>query len=77
MGTAITKEVFLNALTCPSAAWRIASSTTETPPSPGDLLRMEEGKEVGRRARLVMAGGVYVAGGNVAVAMPEDGVALA
>ncbi|MBN2466457.1 hypothetical protein JXD38_12625, partial [candidate division WOR-3 bacterium] len=55
----ITKETFLEAQECPTRAWlnrRVAGGA----PTPADLLRMEEGMEVHRRARALLPGAVRV-----------------
>jgi hypothetical protein len=54
----VTKEVFLEALACLTRGWFIKNLDSE-PPSVGDLLRMEEGKEVHRRARALFPSGVF------------------
>lgn len=54
----VTKEVFLEALACLARGWFIKNLDSE-PPSVGDLLRMEEGKEVHRRARSLFPTGVF------------------
>ncbi|MFC1526218.1 DUF2779 domain-containing protein [Candidatus Latescibacterota bacterium] len=46
----VTKGVFLNALTCPTLGWRTRKSEGK-PPSDAERFRMEQGQEVGRRAR--------------------------
>jgi hypothetical protein len=59
----LTKEVFLEALACLTRAWFIKNLDSE-PPSVGDLLRMEEGKEVHRRARSLYPQGVFAGNPN-------------
>ena len=56
----VTKEVFLTALDCRTAGWFVRQQPVAGAPTPGDLLRMEEGKEVGRRARNVFPDGTFV-----------------
>ncbi|MBN2465635.1 hypothetical protein JXD38_08470, partial [candidate division WOR-3 bacterium] len=55
----ITKETFLEALECPTRAW-YNRGVGGGAPSTGDLLRMEEGMEVHRRARALLPGAVRV-----------------
>lgn len=73
----VTKEIFLNGLTCRTAGWFIRHQVGIAPPTPGDLLRMEEGQEIGKRARGVIAGGHLVAGGNIARAAAKTKALMA
>lgn len=54
----LTKEVFLEALNCMTRGWFVKNAKAG-PPSVGDLLRMEEGKEVHQRARSLFPTGVF------------------
>lgn len=49
----------MTALVCPTRAWHQAHEDN-LPPTPGQLLRMEEGMEVGRRARRLWPDGVHI-----------------
>ena len=54
----ITKEAFLTAMGCTTQGWYLMRDTGGTP-TPGEQLRMEEGKEVHRRAQSLHPDGVY------------------
>ncbi|MBD3375758.1 DUF2779 domain-containing protein [candidate division KSB1 bacterium] len=59
----VTKEVFLNAVVCPALGWMLRNPQPGEEPviDMGARFRMEEGAEVGRRARNALAGGELVA----------------
>tara|TARA_A100000171_G_scaffold17665_1_gene16127 strand:+ start:30330 stop:30689 length:360 start_codon:yes stop_codon:yes gene_type:complete len=54
----ITKEAFLTAMECTTQGWYLLSDKGGTP-TPGEQLRMEEGKEVHRRAQSLHQNSVY------------------
>jgi len=54
----ITKEAFLTAMECTTQGWYLMRDEGGTP-TPGEQLRMEEGKEVHRRAQGLHPNGVY------------------
>lgn len=54
----ITKEAFLTAMECTTQGWHLMRDKGGTP-TPGEQLRMEEGKEVHRRAQSLHPNGVY------------------
>jgi len=54
----ITKEAFLTAMECTTQGWYLMRDKGGTP-TPGEQLRMEEGKEVHRRAQSLHPNGVY------------------
>ncbi|MEQ9207688.1 MAG: DUF2779 domain-containing protein [Phycisphaerales bacterium] len=54
----ITKEAFLTAMECTTQGWYLLRDKGGTP-TPGEQLRMEEGKEVHRRAQSLHPNGVY------------------
>ena len=56
----VDKATFLNSCICPTRGWFTRNLRHATPPTEADLLRMEEGIEIGRRARLIFPGGVLV-----------------
>lgn len=61
----ITKQTFLNTLTCSRLGWLTAHpahsyTLTHTPASLADQLRMEQGIEIGKRARSVYPEGILV-----------------
>lgn len=54
----ITKEAFLTAMECTTQGWYLMRDNGSAP-TPGEQLRMEEGKEVHRRAQSLHPNGVY------------------
>ena len=54
----ITKEAFLTAMECTTQGWYLMRDKAGTP-TPGEQIRMEEGKEVHRRAQSLHPNGVY------------------
>lgn len=56
---AITKEIFLQAVACKGWGWFLRNRGRDEPPRPGELLRMEEGQEVHRRARGLFPKGIF------------------
>jgi len=60
----VTKEIFLNARTCPTLGWFIRNQPDQTPPTEGELFRMEQGKEIGRLARSLFPDGRFIPGGT-------------
>jgi predicted RecB family nuclease len=65
----VTKELFLNARTCPTLGWFTRNQPDQTPPTEGELFRMEQGKEIGRLARsLFPKGRIILSGTNEAAA---------
>ena len=59
-GRQVDKATFLEARICRTRGWFARNLKHAKPPSEADLLRMEEGVEIGRRARLLYSGGVLV-----------------
>lgn len=57
--TRVSKRVFLGALTCPTRAWFLRHLPAPTP-TPGEKLRMQEGNEIGERARRLFPDGILV-----------------
>ena len=65
----ITKQIFLETLRCPVMGWLMRSGQLDVELSIGDRFRMEQGEEVGQRARLLFPDGVLVEEkGNAALA---------
>jgi len=58
--TTVTKDLFLNTLLCSTFGWRLANGKIPKELSPTTLFRMEEGKEIGRRARALFPEGVFI-----------------
>jgi len=60
----ITKEIFLNTIFCPTLGWFFRSGKIDEivpAPTKGQQFRLEEGSEIGRRARDLFPAGVLVA----------------
>lgn len=57
----VTKDVFLNAQSCMTKGWFVRQQAESSPPTEADLFRMEQGIEIGRRARSLFPNGIYVA----------------
>ena len=67
----ISKQVFLNAIACPSLGWLMRSgqeveALSSERLSLGEQFRIEQGNEVGRRARISYSDGLLVQGRNFA-----------
>jgi predicted RecB family nuclease len=73
----VTKELFLNARTCPTLGWFIRNQPDQTPPTEGELFRMEQGKEIGRLARSLFPDGRFIPSGTneAAVNAPQAAIA--
>ena len=56
----ITKNIFLNTVFCNTLGWRFRNGKIRTEFSQGQLFRMEQGKEIGRRARNLYPEGIFV-----------------
>lgn len=70
----ITKNIFLNTVFCNTLGWRFRNGKIRTEFSPGQLFRMEQGKEIGRLARNLYADGIFVneLSSNAAAARTRD-----
>jgi len=66
----ISKEIFLNALACPTLGWLMRMSKEEVfkGPTLGERFRMEQGMEIGKRARELYPDGVIIVDKNIASA---------
>lgn len=60
----INKEQFLTTLVCPTYGWLLRSELPQEQLSPADKLRIDEGVEIGQRARGLFPAGVLVSGSN-------------
>lgn len=58
----ITKNIFLQALICPTYGWRLRNGAIISDLSICDIFRMEEGKAVGRRSRELYPDGIFIHG---------------
>lgn len=60
----VRKDIFINALACLTLGWMIRNEEPEVQRAPtlGEKFRMEQGADIGRRAREVFPGGVMVDG---------------
>jgi hypothetical protein len=57
----ITKKIFLNTLTCPRMGWLIRQRTiTHTPLTVGEQFLIEQGIEIGKRARELYPDGLLI-----------------
>jgi hypothetical protein len=57
----VSKEIFLNTLACPTLGWMMMSGTLSGGPlSPGERFRIEQGIEIGKRARNLFPGSTLV-----------------
>ncbi|HUT39358.1 MAG TPA: DUF2779 domain-containing protein [Methanoregula sp.] len=56
----ITKNIFINTAFCSTFGWRLRTGKIRTEFSPGELFRMEQGKEIGRLARERYPDGIFV-----------------
>ena len=56
----VTKAIFLETLNCQVMAWLMRSGGLASELSVGERFRMEQGEEIGRRARLLFPGGFLV-----------------
>ncbi len=56
----ISKQIFLNALACPVLGWETRSQQITEAPTIGEKFRMEQGIEIGRRARALYPEGILI-----------------
>jgi len=56
----VTKDLFLNTLFCSTFGWRLANGKIPNELGLTTLFRMEEGKEIGRRARALFPEGIFI-----------------
>ena len=56
----INKQKFLNTLFCPTYGWLLSKDQIPKSKSTGDLLRIEEGNEIHKRARNLFPNGILV-----------------
>jgi hypothetical protein len=73
----VSKNVFLNALTCPVLGWMLRTGEAPKPRlTLGDRFRFEQGREIGRRARILYPDGLIVADVNLSSAVRKTNDAL-
>jgi len=72
----VTKEIFLAALDCPVIGWLLRHGELQDVSSLGDEFRMEQGMEIGRRARLLFPEGVLVLEKSPLMAERHTGILL-
>ncbi|MCD6334100.1 MAG: DUF2779 domain-containing protein [Candidatus Latescibacteria bacterium] len=79
----ISKQIFLNALACPVLGWESRSQPVSEAPTIGEQFRMEQGIEIGRRARALYPEGMLIEEGDMASAsektkrmMADPGVSI-
>ena len=64
----ITKNLFLSTFTCPTLGWEAHHNPSTEPLSLHDQFVLEEGVEIGRRARSLYPEGILVSGNNESAA---------
>jgi hypothetical protein len=73
----VSKNIFLNAMACPTLGWMVRSDVVETPPlTAGERFRSEQGMEVGRRARELFPGGRFIPPGDMVIAAERTAAVL-
>jgi len=67
----VSKNIFLNALACPTLGWLIRMNKEVVPRDPtlGERFRMEQGMEIGKRAREIYPEGVLIDNLNIAASL--------
>ncbi len=73
----ITKEIFLSAVTCPTLGWRLRNAPPQQALSLGEKFRIEQGLDVGRRARALYPSGVLIEERDTVSAAPKTQRAMA
>lgn len=65
----VSKNIFLKAVTCPTLGWLIRMNKEEVRKEPtlGEKFRMEQGMEVGKRAREIYPDGVLIDDKNISL----------
>jgi hypothetical protein len=73
MRETISKNLFLNAAVCQTLGWRLRAneSQSDLTPTLAQQFRMEQGAEIGRRARRLFPEGVIISTRNLAEAVTE------
>jgi len=56
----INKRIFLNTLVCPTLGWEIRRGAVQHSHSVADQFKLDQGREVGERAREVFAEGILI-----------------
>jgi len=56
----IGKEIFLSTLECPTKGWMLLHGNEVPEPSTSEKFRMRQGKEIGRKARLLFPNGFFI-----------------
>jgi CRISPR/Cas system-associated exonuclease Cas4 (RecB family) len=66
----VTKNIFINALTCPALGWlmRVMEAKKPEPPTLGETFRMEQGRDIEMRARSLYPGGLLIEDANLELA---------
>ena len=72
----ISKNLFLNAAVCPTLGWRLRADerpndVASVSPTLAERFRMEQGAEIGRRARELFPEGILISTGNLTKAVAE------
>ena len=76
MKDTISKKLFLNAAICSTLGWRLRADeswdeVTSASPTLAEKFRMEQGADIGQRARKLFPEGVLISTGNLAEAAAE------
>ena len=67
MKETITKNLFLNAVICPTLGWRLrGDERASATPTLAQQFRMEQGAEIGLKARSLFSEGVFISAGSLA-----------
>lgn len=68
----ITKNIFLNAIQCPTLGWMIRNEViSKSKRTIGEQFRIDEGKYIGKQARKLFSKGVLVDDKNITVALEK------
>ena len=70
----MTKNIFINSVFCNTLGWRLRNGRIQAEFSPGQLFRMEQGKEIGSLARSLHPDGIFIneLSSNAAFARTQD-----
>jgi len=76
MKDTISKNLFLNAAVCPTRGWRLraddpSDDRVSVPPTVAQRFRMEQGTDIGRRARQLFPEGILISESSLAEAAAE------
>jgi len=72
----ISKIIFLNALVCPALGWLMRVKHISKTPTLGERFRMEQGMEIGRRARKLYPDGTLIANKDISSASEKTKILM-